>query len=77
MCLAVPVRVREILDDNKIRVESKGVNILVSSIFIPDIKIGEYIIVHAGFALSRIEKEDAEDRIDIIGKLKNGKPPNE
>ena len=50
MCLAVPVKVIEIKDDSMVMVEKDGVTLNASSILLPTIAIGDYVLLHAGFA---------------------------
>ncbi|MBI5682396.1 MAG: HypC/HybG/HupF family hydrogenase formation chaperone [Deltaproteobacteria bacterium] len=65
MCLAVPMRVRRIEDGSGI-VEYNGVERRVSTLLIDGIKEGDYILVHAGFAISIVEKQWAEEIIHLM-----------
>ena len=58
MCLAIPAKILEI-KDNKALIESLGVKKEVETSLIPDAKVGDYVIVHAGFAIQIVEKEEA------------------
>ena len=58
MCLAIPAKVNKI-NKNIAEIESLGVTKKVDISLIPDVKIGDYIIVHAGFAIQIIDKEEA------------------
>lgn len=58
MCLAIPAKVNKI-NKNIAEIESLGVIKKVDVSLIPDVKIGDYIIVHAGFAIQIIDKEEA------------------
>lgn len=58
MCLAIPAKVLKI-QDNKALIESLGVKKEVEISLIPDVKKGDYVIVHAGFAIQIVEKEEA------------------
>ena len=58
MCLAIPAKILEI-KDNKALIESLGVKKEVEASLIPDAKVGDYVIVHAGFAIQIVEKEEA------------------
>lgn len=59
MCLAVPLKVTEINGKNGIG-ERHGMRRSIRLDFIPDPKIGDYVMVHAGFAIERLRKEQAE-----------------
>lgn len=65
MCLAVPMRVKRVENGYGIA-EYKGVEKKVSILLVEDIKEGDYILIHAGFAIAKVEKEDAEDTISLI-----------
>jgi hydrogenase expression/formation protein HypC len=58
MCLAIPAKVNKI-NKNIAEIESLGVTKKVDIYLIPDVKIGDYVIVHAGFAIQIIDKEEA------------------
>jgi hydrogenase expression/formation protein HypC len=59
MCLAVPAKVININKDQA-EIEMLGVNKTVDVSLIPDVEIGDFVIIHAGFAIQIIEKEEAE-----------------
>ncbi len=58
MCLAVPAKVNKI-NKNIAEIESFGVKKEVDITLIPDVEIDDYVIVHAGFAIQIVDKEDA------------------
>ena len=58
MCLAVPLRIAEIDGKNAVG-ERDGIRRSIRLDFIPDPKVGEYVIVHAGFAIERLTEEQA------------------
>jgi len=58
MCLAIPAVVKKI-NRNIAEIESLGVFKKVDISLIPDVKIGDYVIVHAGFAIQVIDKKEA------------------
>ncbi len=65
MCLAVPGRVVEIMDDGDIafrrgRVDFGGVRKDVSLAYTPEAVIGKYVLVHVGFAISVIDEDEAQ-----------------
>jgi hydrogenase expression/formation protein HypC len=75
MCLAIPGKVISIEDDNGIRlgrVRFGGVMQPVSLAFTPEVSLGDYVLVHVGFAISRINQEEAErtwQALEEIGLL--------
>jgi hydrogenase expression/formation protein HypC len=66
MCLAVPVRVAELLPDQMAKVSLDGVSKTVSVALIDDLAVGDYVILHVGFALSKVDAEAAEQTLDLI-----------
>ena len=70
MCLAVPLQLKEIKPDgiNAIA-ERDGISRLVNVSFIREPKVGEYVIVHAGFAIERIREQQALDVMDSYNEL--------
>jgi hydrogenase expression/formation protein HypC len=58
MCLAVPAEVKKI-ENNSAEIESFGVKKNIDISLIPEVKIGDYVIVHAGFAIQIIDREEA------------------
>ena len=68
MCLAVPSKIIEINEDNIAKVEVDGVVREASLMLIEDINVGDYVIVHAGFAINKVDEEAA---LQTIQDLKN------
>ena len=62
MCLAVPSRIIEI-KDTVATVDVDGVKRQASIMLLDDAKIGDYVIVHAGFAISKLDEETAEQTL--------------
>lgn len=71
MCLAIPGRIVEITDaENSIaKVEVGGVRRGVNVGMLDDIKIGDYVLVHVGFAMSKIDEQQAEETLRILQEL--------
>lgn len=73
MCLAVPGRVTETFRENDVlmgKVDFSGVARRVCLEHLPDVRIGEYVLVHVGFALSRIDAAEAAKIFEILRELK-------
>ncbi len=58
MCLAMPAKIIKI-DGNSARIEAMGVSKTVDITLLPEARIGDYVIVHAGFAIQLVDQEDA------------------
>ncbi len=72
MCLGIPAEVVEVNESSEglvtVKVRMGGVLREVISA-IPDLKPGEYVIVHAGVAISRISKEELEEIVELLKQL--------
>ena len=66
MCLAIPLRVKAIIDESNIQVESNGLMLNISSALVKDVKTGDYVLVHAGFAIQKMSEEEAKETLSII-----------
>lgn len=72
MCLGIPGRVVRIWDDRGTRmaeVDFGGASTGVCLEYLPDMEIGEYAIVHAGFALTRLDEESAVASLEAFREL--------
>jgi hydrogenase expression/formation protein HypC len=69
MCLAVPVRVAALLDDQWVEIEVGGICSRVSIALIDSVALGDYVIVHAGFAIARLDAEDAEKTLALFDEI--------
>ena len=72
MCLAVPGQVTEIWSDDDTlmgRVTFGGVTKDVCLAYVPDIEVGEYTIVHVGFALQRLDEKSALETLELFRQM--------
>jgi hydrogenase expression/formation protein HypC len=69
MCLAVPVRVAALLDDQWIEIEVGGIHTRISVALIDDVEVGDYVIVHAGFAITRLDVAEAEKSLALFDEI--------
>jgi hydrogenase expression/formation protein HypC len=83
MCLAIPGKVLSINGDDSLtrmgRIDFSGVVKQASLAYVPEVKIGDYVIVHVGFALSCVDEDEARkvfeylEQIGELGELKEEK----
>jgi hydrogenase expression/formation protein HypC len=59
----------EITGEGTGRVNAGGVKADVSLIMTPDVKIGDYLIIHAGFSIEALDPEEAQIRLDLFKEL--------
>ena len=72
MCLAFPAKVLEI-DGDLATVERSGVKRAASLMLLPETKIGDYVLVHAGFAMQIIDEQELKIRDALVAEM-NGAP---
>ena len=69
MCLAVPMKVSEISPNETAVVESDGVSMEISLKLVGEVNIGDYVIVHTGFALEVLDPEEAKKTLDVFREI--------
>lgn len=71
MCLAVPALVVELVDEtNQIaKVDIGGVRRNISVALLEDVKVGDWVLVHVGFAIQKIDEDEAEQTLRILRQL--------
>lgn len=69
MCLAVPMRVCEIYNDGSAMLELDGASCKASLSLLDDVKKGDFVIVHAGFAIEKVHQKEADERIQLFREL--------
>jgi len=69
MCLAIPARVEQLLADNSAIVNLGGVRKEISLALVEDIAPGDYVIVHAGYALQKLDEEEAARTLALFAEL--------
>jgi hydrogenase expression/formation protein HypC len=73
MCLAIPGKIIEIVDEeNQIaKVEVGGVrrNVNIGMLDKEDARIGNYVLIHVGFAMSKIDEKEAEETLRLLEEL--------
>ena len=69
MCLAVPARVATLLGDQWVETEVGGIRSRVSIALIDEVAVGDYLIVHAGFAIAQLNVEEAEKSLALFDEI--------
>jgi len=73
MCLAIPGKIESIQGDDPLmrigRVNFGGILKEASLAFVPEAKVGDYVIVHVGFALSKLDEEEANKVFDYLKQM--------
>lgn len=69
MCLGIPGRIAEVWDENgakMARVEFPSETKKVCLAYLPDLQVGDYTIIHAGFALTKLDEETARNTLELM-----------
>ena len=69
MCLAIPTQILEIDEDRVATVELGGVTRQVSLIMTPDAEVGDYVLIHTGYAITLMDPEEAQASLDAFAEL--------
>ena len=68
MCLAVPVLIKSI-DNNDAEVDIGGITRRISIELTPEAKVGDYAIVHSGYAINILDQAEAEETLRILSEM--------
>ena len=69
MCLAIPVRVVELLGEATAIVDLDGIRKEISLALVDGVQVGDYVILHVGYALSKLDPEEAERTLALFAAL--------
>jgi hydrogenase expression/formation protein HypC len=66
MCLAIPARIEQLTDQDRAIVNLGGVRKEISLALVDDVAVGDYVIVHVGYALQKLDEEEAERTLALF-----------
>jgi hydrogenase expression/formation protein HypC len=69
MCLAVPVRIVELLTDERAKVVLGGTETIISVALLDELRVGDFVVTHTGVALCRLRTEEAEQTLRYLTEL--------
>ncbi len=72
MCLGIPGKLLEISNDDALpmgKVEFGGIKKDICLAYLPDVQVGEYVLVHVGFAISKIDEQEANEIFSYIKQI--------
>jgi len=69
MCLAMPAKVMELCADDQAVVDLDGVRKQVSLALVEDVALGDYVILHAGYALQKLDVDEAERTLALFREI--------
>ena len=69
MCLAIPVQIVEMDEMRQGRVEAMGLSQTASFALVPQAQVGDWVLLHAGFAIEVIDEESAQETLALIEQM--------
>lgn len=69
MCLAIPARVVEVCGEDQARIDIVGVQKEISTALVDNVAVGDYLIVHVGHAIGRIDPAEAEKTLAYLAEM--------
>jgi hydrogenase expression/formation protein HypC len=69
MCLAIPVRVIALLDASTAIVDLDGIRKQISLALVDGVQVGDYVILHVGYALTKLDPEEAERTLALFAAM--------
>ncbi len=68
MCLARPVQIQEILDQERAMASAGGILREINTALVDDLQVGDYVILHVGYALSKLDEAEAQQTIEVMAE---------
>jgi hydrogenase expression/formation protein HypC len=69
MCLGIPAKVIQIDESDLGKVDYLGTRVKTNFALLENIKVGDWVIVHAGFAISKLNEEEARETFSILREM--------
>lgn len=69
MCLAIPVRIEELIDNERAIADIGGVRKEINIALVDGLAVGDYVILHVGYALNRLDPEEATRTLALFDEL--------
>lgn len=66
MCLGIPAKIIEIDETKHGKIDYLGTKVKTNFSLLEDVKIGDWVIVHAGFAISKLNEEEAQETLALL-----------
>jgi len=68
MCLGIPMQIKSIIDDTAI-CEMEGIRREASLMLVEDARVGDFVLIHAGFAMEKLDPGEAETTLALFRQL--------
>ena len=77
MCLAIPAQVVELRDNDNALIDLAGVKKEISLALVDGVAVGDYVIVHVGYALNKLDPEEAAKTLELFAEMRQLSSGNE
>ena len=68
MCLAIPVQITELMEGERAMASAGGILREIDTTLVDDLQVGDYVILHVGFALSRLNEDEARQTLQAMAE---------
>lgn len=72
MCLALPVQIMKCLDNQQAIIQLGGITKEISTALLDAVAEGDYVILHAGYALTRLDEQEAQKTLNLFSQMLMG-----
>ncbi|CAE6714357.1 HypC/HybG/HupF family hydrogenase formation chaperone [Candidatus Nitrotoga fabula] len=69
MCLAIPARIEQLIEGDSAIINLGGMRKEISLALVENIVVGDYVIVHVGYALQKLDQEEAEHTLALFAEM--------
>ena len=69
MCLGIPAKVTQVDDSRQGKVDYMGTKVRVDFSLLEEVHPGDWVIIHAGFAISRLDEEEAQETLSLLREI--------
>jgi hydrogenase expression/formation protein HypC len=69
MCLGIPARIIQIDESRQGKVDYLGTKVRVNFALLEDVHLGDWVIVHAGFAISKLDEAEAQETLSLLREI--------
>lgn len=69
MCLALPAKITQLLDNQRAMVNVGGIEREISVALLEEVSVDEYVIIHVGYALTRLDEQEAQKTLTLFAQM--------
>lgn len=69
MCLAIPAQITQTLDNDRAIINLGGITKEISTALLDEVAVGDYVIIHVGYALTRLNEQEAQKTLSLFAQM--------